>query len=106
MKNTESPKMTSKVLYNLFIKSYEHFNNSEICSKFIAHYHYEERKTLRRITPRYEKNNSPPQKVSKVSQKSSKKLWFQPQKTRNTESPQMTSKVLYGLLIKSCEQIS
>ena len=62
MKNIESPKMNSKVLWELLIKSYEQFSNSEICSKFSANYPYEKRKKF------------------KTNYLCGKKQWFQKQK--------------------------
>ena len=97
IKNNESPKMTSKVLYELSLTSYEQFwffHKLEIWLYTKTH-----TRTSQKLTNNHKKLN-----ISREKSNLSQKCNFTSKNIKNSESPKMTSKVLYELLLTSYEQ--
>ena len=92
--------MVSKVVYGFFIKSYEHFKISKLDNRRPRT--NAENGSKNSLT---ENTSQPRGKLVKFSKKiQSKKCDFRCKNMKNTESPKMALKSLWGFLIKSYEQ--
>ena len=120
IKKTESPKMTSKVLYELLIKSYERF---KYFSRTLNLSIFKSTSLNQRNCEHHEKINFSHEKIQKMwhpmvtndlssrrklRKNFKKKIVDNPvlrlKNIKKTESPKMTSKVFYELLTRSYER--